>query len=315
MNTDSLFLCLNAEAGKIPAKLNLLPAGDFVAGRDGRRWTKRNPEVIAQKSNEYLPQHPIDENHSTDLKASKGEAAPAMGWFTNIEAKEDGSIWADVSWTAKGKAALEVDTSGEIIKILRAGLTNTPNIDLPALNSTQTAPADNPAKETKMNKELCAALGLREDATENEAIAAVNALKTQLNSSRNVDLTAYAPRADLTQMEARAVQAEKQLAELNAAQLKEKAVAAVEKAVADRKIAPASKEAYLAMCATQEGLSNFSRIMESTPALIPAGASAAGGEPPAGGASTELNAEDESFCKAMGYTKEEWQKIKTGTAQ
>jgi len=74
MNTDSLFLCLNAEAGKIPAKLNLLPAGDFVAGRDGRRWTKRNPEVIAQKSNEYLPQHLIDENHSTDLKASKGDA-------------------------------------------------------------------------------------------------------------------------------------------------------------------------------------------------------------------------------------------------
>lgn len=165
-----------------------------------------------------------------------------------------------------------------------------------------------------MNKELCAALGLAESATENEAIAAVAALKTQINSAKAVDLTAYAPRADLAQMEARAAHAEKQLAELNAAQLKEKAVAAVEKAVSDRKIAPASKDAYLAMCATQEGLSNFSKIMESTPALIPAGTSAAGGEPPAGGASTELNAEDESFCKAMGYTKEEWQKIKTGTA-
>ena len=327
MNTDSLFLCLNFEGAKIPTKLNLLPAGGFVAGRDGRRWTKHNPESIAQLSNEYLPQHPVDENHATDLKASKGESAPAMGWFNNIRTEEDGSLWADVTWTARGQAALEaqeyryispvfeVDTAGEIVKILRAGLTNTPNIDLPALNSTQTAPADNPAKETKMNKELCAALGLREDATENEAIAAVNALKTQLNSSRNVDLTAYAPRADLTQMEARAVQAEKQLAELNAAQLKEKAVAAVEKAVSDRKIAPASKDAYLAMCATQEGLSNFSKIMESTPALIPAGTSAAAGEPPAGGTATELNAEDESFCKAMGYTHEEWQKIKTGTAQ
>lgn len=327
MNTDSLFLCLNFEGTKIPAKLNLLPAGDFVAGRDGRRWTKHDPEAIARLSNEYLPQHPIDENHATDLKASKGESAPAMGWFNNVRTEEDGSLWADVTWTARGKAALEaqeyryispvfeVDTSGEIVKILRAGLTNTPNIDLPALNSTQTGQAGNPAKETKMDKELSKALGLREDATENEAIAAVNALKTQVNSSRNVDLTAYAPRADLAQMEARAAQAEKQLAELNAAQLKEKAVAAVEKAVADRKIAPASKEAYLAMCATQEGLSNFSRIMESTPALIPAGASAAGGEPPAGGASTELNAEDESFCKAMGYSKEEWQKIKTGTAQ
>ena len=119
-----------------------------------------------------------------------------------------------------------------------------------------------------MNKELCAALGLAENATENEAIAAVNALKTQLNSAKTVDLTAYAPRADLTQMEARAVQAEKQLAELNAAQLKEKAVAAVEKAVSDRKIAPASKDAYLAMCATQEGLSNFSKIMERSRALL-----------------------------------------------
>ena len=56
--------------------------------------------------------------------------------------------------------------------------------------------------------------------------------------------------------------------ELNAAQLKEKAVAVVEKAVADRKIAPASKDAYLAMCATQEGLSNFSKIMERTRAVI-----------------------------------------------
>ena len=53
-----------------------------------------------------------------------------------------------------------------------------------------------------MNKELCAALGLAESATENEAIAAVAALKTQLNSAKTVDLTAYAPRADLTQMEA-----------------------------------------------------------------------------------------------------------------
>ena len=56
--------------------------------------------------------------------------------------------------------------------------------------------------------------------------------------------------------------------ELNAAQLKEKAVAAVEKAVSDRKIAPASKDAYLAMCATQEGLSTFSKIMERSRALL-----------------------------------------------
>ena len=324
MNTDSLFLCLNAEAGKIPDAIQLLPAGEYIAGRDGRRWSKPGAELIAQKSNEYLPQHPIDENHATDLRASKGESAPAMGWFSNVRAKEDGSLWADVSWTARGQAALEnqeyryispvfeVDTSGVIIKLLRAALTNTPNLELPALNSTQTAPADNPAKEKGMNKEICAALGLREDATGNDVLTAIAALKTQLNSAKTVDLAAYVPRADFVMMEARTVQAEKQLAELNAAQLKEKAARAVEKACTDRKIAPASKDAYLAMCASEEGLANFVKIMESTPALIPAGVSDAAGTPPASGTQTELNAEDLAMCKAMGYTKEQWLKIKEG---
>ena len=324
MNTDSLFLCLNAESGKIPETIQLLPAGDYVAGRDGRRWIKNNPELIAQRSNEYLPQHIIDENHSTDLRAPKGEESPAMGWFSAITAKEDGSIWAAVSWTARGKAALEnqeyryispvfkVSVNGAIESILRAGLTNTPNINLPILNSTQTAPADNPAKEKGMNKEICAALGLREDATENDVLTAITALKTQLNSAKPVDLTAYAPRADLVQMEERAVNAETQLAELNAAQLKEKAVIAVEKAVSERKIAPASKDAYLAMCASEEGLANFAKIMESTPAIIPAGVSAAAGTPPASETHTELNAEELNMCKAMGYTQEEWLKIKGG---
>ena len=324
MNTGSLFLCLNAESGRIPETIQLLPAGGYVAGRDGRRWSKSNAELIAQKSNEYLPEHIIDENHATDLRAPKGEASPAMGWFSAITAKEDGSLWAAVSWTARGKAALEnqeyryispvftVSANGEIECILRAGLTNTPNIDLPILNSTQTAPADNPAKEKGMNKEICAALGLREDATENDVLTAIAALKTQLNSAKPVDLTAYAPRADLVQMEERAVNAETQLAELNAAQLKEKAITAIEKAVSERKIAPASKNAYLAMCASEEGLANFAKIMESTPAIIPAGVSAAAGTPPASETHTELNAEELDMCKAMGYTKEEWLKIKEG---
>ena len=324
MDTDSLFLCLNFEGNKIPDKIQLLPAGDYVAGRDGRRWTKRSAESIAQKSNEYLPQHIIDENHATDLKAPRGESAPAMGWFTNVRAEEDGSIWADAVWTSRGKAALEnqeyryispvfeCDASGEIIKIMRAALTNSPNLELQNLNSTQTAPADNPAKENAMKKEICAALGLPETATDNEVLAAITALKTQANSAQTVDLAAYAPRADLAQMEARAIAAEKLNAEMNAAQLKAKALSAVEKAVADRKIAPASKDAYLAMCATEEGLSNFSKIMESSPALIPAGASGASGTPPVAETQAELNAEEESICKAMGYTKEEWLKIKGG---
>lgn len=323
MFTDSLFLCLNSESGKVPVTIPLIPAGDYVIGRDGRRWTKRNIEAIVLRSNNDLPQHIIDENHSTDLKAPKGESSPAMGWFNNIHAREDGSVWADAVWTELGKTALEnreyryispvfkVGADGEIEQILRAALTNSPNLELPALNSTRAEPADNPAKENKMNKEICAALGLSETATENEVLASINALKTQANSAKPVDLTAYAPRADLAQMEQRAVAAETALQERNAQDLKNKATAAVEKAIADRKIAPASKDAYIAMCATEDGFSNFTKIMESSPAIIPSGTSVPQGNPPES-SEVELNAEDERFCKAMGYSKEEWAKIKGG---
>lgn len=292
-----------------------------MVGRDGRRWTKRDAALIAAASNEYLPQHIVDENHATDLKAPRGEASPAMGWFSNIRAEENGEVWADVAWTARGKEVLlnqeyryispvfEMDKTGEITKILRAALTNSPNLELPALNSKQPEPAGNPAEENSMNKDICAALGLSETASENEALAAIAALKTQANSAKSVDLASYAPRADLAQMEQRATAAEKALAELNAAQLKEKAVAAVEKAVTDRKIAPASKDEYIAMCSSEEGLERFKRIMATSPEIIPNAASGAGGEPPQA-KRVELNAEEESICKAMGYTKDEWLKLK-----
>lgn len=318
MKTNSLFLSLNLELG-IPERIQLLPAGEFILGRDGRKWTKRDAEAIAKKSNEYLTNHPIDENHATDLKAPKGESSPAMGWFSSVYAETDGSVWAQAEWTDKGKQTLQAkeyrylspvfenDTSGEVVKILRAALTNRPNLELPNLNNTQSDPADNPEKEKNMES-ICAALGLSERASENDIIAAIAKLKVQPNSKQEVDLTAYAPRADLSQMEARATEAEKKLAELNAEQLKEKAVAAIEKAISERKIAPASKEAYLAMCSTEDGLSNFEKIVQTSPAIISEAQSIAINTLNANNA--ELNAEDEVLCKAMGYTKEQWLKIK-----
>lgn len=322
MNTDSLFFALNTEGGKLPERIMLLPAGEFVRGRDGRNWTKKDAELIAKRSNDYLPQHSIDENHSTDLKAPKGESSPASGWFSNIVVENGDEIWADVEWTPRGSHAItnkeykyispvfETGANGEVVKILRAALTNTPNLELPAMNSEQTEPADKPDKELDM-KEISVSLGLPETASKNDIMQAINSLKTQANSAKSVDLMAYAPRADLAQMEQRAVTAEKALAELNAEQLKAKATEAVEKAVTDRKIAPASKDEYIAMCSTEEGLERFTRIMETTPEIIPAGASGAVGTPP-DAKSVELNAEDEAACKSFGYTKEEWLKIKGG---
>jgi phage I-like protein len=278
---------------------------------------------------------PIDENHATDLAAPKGGAAPAFGWMKNLCADASGAICADVEWTERGREALAkkeyrfispvflFNEKSEINCILRAALTNSPNLLLPALNSEQSSyegPEKNIIKESFMDlKALCAALGLPETATEAEALAAVKSLNAskaaasaQTDTSR-VDLTAYAPRADLNAMETRALAAEKQLAELNAAQLKKNAEAAVDEAIKNRKIAPASRAEYLALCSTQAGLESFKKIAAASPAIISAETQAPESAPPAAGSGTALNAEDVSVRKALGYSEEEIKKSIGGT--
>ncbi|MDR1252385.1 MAG: phage protease [Treponema sp.] len=342
-STGSLFLSLNFENGALPSSIELIPAGGVIQGRDGRTWKNSNPQKVALNSTARLPRLVIDENHATDLSAPRGGASPAMGWMTKLRTGEGGSIRADVEWTKRGTEAVLNreysfispvflhDEQGEITVVLRAALTNSPNLQLPALNS-ELCSAERPElinQEESMNKELCAALGLSETATETEAIAAVQALQgkaalqstTALNAAKPgttdtvsaVDLAAYAPRADLNAMEARAAAAEKQLADLNAAGLKHEAETAVDEAIKNRKIAPASRAEYLALCSSKEGLETFRKIAAAAPAIIGTETQAPEGAPPAGGGGgLALNAEETATYKAMGYTEEEIKKIKEG---
>jgi phage I-like protein len=316
--TGSLFLSLNFE-GDIPARVELIPATTVVTGRDGRKWKNSKPKQVAINSNARLPSLPIDENHSTDLAAPRGGASPALGWMSNVCADENGAIWADVEWTERGRDALAKkeyryispvfysDERGEINCILRAALTNTPNLQLPALNSEQPG---NITTEDCMDKELCAALGLAETATVNDALAAIERLKTAQNAERNIDLAAYAPRVELNTALERAVSAEKQVAELNAACLKKEAEAAVDAAIKAGKIPPALKDTYINMCATQAGFEQFKDIATKTPTIIGGGAQAPEGTPPAAGGGVAMNSEDAAFAAAAGYSVEEWKKLK-----
>jgi phage I-like protein len=326
-------LALNFEA-EIPSRITLIPPDKIIKGRDGREWKNPNPKQAALNSISRLSMLPIDENHATDLAAPKGGSAPALGWMKNLCADASGAICADVEWTERGREALAkkeyrfispvflFNEKSEINCILRAALTNSPNLLLPALNSEQRSderPGENIIKESFMDlKALCAALGLPETATEAEALAAAKSLNAskasasaQTDTSR-VDLTAYAPRADLNAMETRALAAEKQLAELNAAQLKKDAEAAVDEAIKNRKFAPASRAEYLALCSTQAGLESFKKIAAASPAIIGADAQVPEGTPPAAGSGTALNAEEASVAKAMGYSEEEFKKLKEG---
>jgi phage I-like protein len=317
---DSIFLPLDNKQGETPKRIQLLPSGPNIKGRDGRVFVLKDAEAVAKASNEYLPNHSIDENHAVDLVAPIGGSSPAFGWFQNVTVEKDGSIWADVEWTEKGKAAVSgleyryispvlfLQEEGVINLIARASLSNSPNLDIKSLNNSKQV---KPAKELNM-KSILAFLGLSETATEAEALAAVSAMKTSLNAAQtkgqSVDLTAYAPRADVAAMETRALAAEKQLAELNAASLKKETEAAVDQAIKDRKIAPASREQYLSLCSTKDGLENFKKAMAASPAVFGDTSQVPAGSPP--GSQTSLNAEEVAMAKSMGYSEDEWKTLK-----
>jgi phage I-like protein len=318
--TGSLFLSLNVEGAEVPKRLCLVPAQKTVTGRDGRAWKNPNPRQVVLNSMARLPKLPIDENHATDLSAPKGEPSPALGWITALNADERGAIWGNVEWTPRGTAAVGnkeygfispvflTDSAGEINCILRAALTNSPNLGLPALNA-ETPGQENKSTEDKMDKALCAALAIAETATVNDALAAIEKLKTAQNAGQTTDLAAYAPRAELNAALEKAVAAEKRLADLNAEAFKKEAAAAVDAAIAAGKFTPASRETCIALCADATGLEKFKALAAASPAIVDGKAVAPEGTPPEGG-KVSLNSEDAALAKAMGYSEEEYKKIK-----
>ncbi len=90
---------------------------------------------------------PFDRNHSTVLKAGKGEDAPAVGWIKGFSYERGTGLFAEVEWTPEGHEDIkskkyrypspvilfEPDT-GRVRRIHSAAVTNTPaQPDIPAL--------------------------------------------------------------------------------------------------------------------------------------------------------------------------------------
>jgi phage I-like protein len=149
-----------------------------------------------------------------------------------------------------------------------------------------------------------------------EALAAVEKLKTALCTAQNaarkveggVDLAVYAPRVELNVVLEKAIEAEKQLAALNTEAFKKEAEAAVDEAIAEGKFAPASRKSCLALCADKTGLEHFKALETASPAIVDRKSVGPVPSPPAAGIA--LNSEDAAVAKAMGYTVEEYKRIK-----
>ena len=138
-------------AADLPERVQLIPAG-AVVGRDGRQWVLDDPQQVVNRFIEQGTELPVDIEHSTELRAPKGEPAPAAGWVHQLEVI-DGAIWGAVNWNETGRelvggkqyrylspVILYSPGDGSIRGLTSVALTNRPNLHLPALNRGRTAP-------------------------------------------------------------------------------------------------------------------------------------------------------------------------------
>lgn len=299
--------------GGAPSRVQLLPAGPQLVGRDGRSWLFDASAVDAvlaafERGKVDLP---IDRCHATQLRAPSGEEAPAAAWITGLQAI-NGELWADVSWTDRGgqqvasreyrylSPVFDFDPQTKrVMRLVSAGLVPQPNLPLQALNHEEFPMS----RSTALVAAITGALGLAADAADDAVASAITGLKgaheQALNSERQPSLERYVPRADYDQLLARATNAEQALSDHNKAALKARVDTAIAAALRDRKIARPSEGYYRAMCADESGLNQFLAFVASAPVIAPDTAGAPAGAPAVG---TALNAEQQEVARLLGLS-------------
>lgn len=305
------------EAGTAPEWIELIPGGFDVQGRDGRAWINPDPQgVVAATAAETHPL-PLDWEHATENRAPQGLDAPAAGWIEQTEVRDGGAIWGRVDWTLRGRTMVEAreyrfispvfaydKTTGVIRRLVSAALTNTPNLVLTALNRQSADDGDTDITREQeqplsIAQRLAPVLGLAANATDDQIVTAVTEAKA---ANRSVDLSSYAPRADLDAAVNRAEQAEAALkAKADADHLKE--IDAELAAAQDAgKIIPASVEDYRAMCSVEGGLERFRNLVKTMPVIAGAAESRAANRAEAAKASggSDLTDEERAVCRALG---------------
>lgn len=199
-------IAFNAQ-GAVPEWIMIVPSGKdgVIETVDGRGpYRMKDAAALAAASMKAAPggQFVLDETHATDLAASEGRPAPARGWFTDLQARADG-IYARVDWNAAGAALMADkayrfispvfahDKAGNIMRLLRASLTNTPNlVGMAALNAQETSEMD-------LLAQLRQALGLGDTADETAVITKIKGLNAGGTAMQSIS-TAFGLAADAT---------------------------------------------------------------------------------------------------------------------
>ncbi len=317
--------------GSAPEWVELLPAGVF-RGRDGRgpyRLADPAGVIAATQGLEMHAGIPIDYDHATDLAAPEGRPAPAAGWIRELAVRA-GAIWGRVEWTQHGAAAVatheyryispvfEHGQDGAVVRLLRAALTNNPNLYLTAIAAQGGAAPEANAVDTalaQMASDLCAILGIDEGSTPQAIADAVRALTDKTAhgvaeravASGSADPAHYVPVAHFQQ-------AVSELNTLRAERASERAEHAVAEAMRAGKVVPAQREWALAYCtADATGFANFVarqpalELGESALGERPAGARRGAAEASIRSAgATVISSAELEVCANLGIATDEY---------
>ncbi|HYB92399.1 MAG TPA: phage protease [Candidatus Binataceae bacterium] len=314
---------------EVPDWIELLPAGVFH-GRDGRGpFRLDDPETViaATLALRLEAGIPVDYDHATDFAAPAGRPAPAAGWITELQAR-GGAIWGRVEWTARAAAAIRVHeyryvspvfqfdpASGKVTRLLRAGLTNNPNLYLTAIAAADTSAANH---EGEMMEEFLGKLrdllGLAADASNDEILAGVRELAEKA-AGADRDEAAHAHVADPARYVGIA-EFQKALTELNALKAdraRERAAHAVDDAIRAGKLVPAQREWATTYCSADPR--GFQAFVAKQPSIL-GSEPAFAGEPPSriAAAASQLNTTEVAICAQLGVSHGDFLKRKMGRA-
>lgn len=188
--------------------IQVTPAGHFSPS-DGRMldvpsWyidATTAQAVIERAKHRHTPPV-LDYEHQTLKKEENGQPAPAAGRFLELEWCEGSGLWGRVELTARARQMIEdgeylyfspvfsYATDGRVLALLMGALTNDPAIDgMEPLARRAAATFGHFSHEEESNvdellKAIIAALALKQDTTEEQAIAALTALKPSLAASQ-----------------------------------------------------------------------------------------------------------------------------------
>lgn len=267
-----------------------------IEGADGRSWKLSDPQSIIDAFNARHSLIVVDWEHSSEARAPQGLEAPAAGWIDALELRDD-AIWGKVTWTDKAAEQITAKEyrylspvftydaqTNEILELCSIGLTNQPNLPLPALNRKQ---EEAPVMTTAMPADLRSALSLHATANDGDVINAIQSLKASLaaaqNRSNSPPLERFVPRADYDTVLSRAANAETALATYERQARQKEIDGLIQQALTDGKISPASVEYHTAACSTDRGVGLFREFLKDAPPLVAlqTASNQAGGHPAA----------------------------------